>query len=417
MKRFVVLAFSFYSVFVSAKEQAQQIFQDMAPSLYQIRLIDKATSEKSSIGSGFQISENGYIATNYHVISGYAQYPEKYVIEYEDHLGNKGHLALQTVDVINDLAIVLLDENPQTTHFSISEQTPHKGEELYSLGNPHDLGMIVVPGTYNGLKKEAFNDRIHFTGSVNPGMSGGPVVNKFGQVVGVNVASSGNQIGFLIPHDKLATLINNFDVQVEQSIDEQITEQLKANQARLLNEVMANEWQTKTFANALIPNTGVNYIRCWGNSNADKPDALLFKAVTNCQMEEYVYISESFTTGSINMEFHFFNAEELSSTRFYQIYQTQINRAAGGNRAGKEDVTEYECQHDITTDSEESIRNKAILCIRAYKKYQGLYDVMYLSASVDKDTKALVSHFTLSGVDKNFAQVFNKKFMESVKWN
>ncbi|WNC72736.1 serine protease [Thalassotalea psychrophila] len=417
MKRLVVLVFSLYSIVINATEQAQQIFQDMAPSLYQIRLIDKATSEKSSIGSGFQISENGYIATNYHVISGYAQYPEKYVIEYEDHLGNKGHLDLQTVDVINDLAIVLLDDNPQTKHFNISEKTPSKGEELYSLGNPHDLGMIVVPGTYNGLKKEAFNDRIHFTGSVNPGMSGGPVVNKFGQVVGINVASSGNQIGFLIPHDKLANLINNFDVQIEQSIDEQITAQLKANQTRLLNEVMLNEWQTKTFANASIPNTGVNYIRCWGNSNADKPDELLFKAVTNCQMEEYVYISESFTTGSINMEFHFFNAEELSSTRFYQIYQTQINRAGPGNRAGKEDVTEYECQHDITTDNEESIRNKAILCIRAYKKYRGLYDVMYLSATVDQDAKALVSHFTLSGVDKNFAQVFNKKFMESVKWN
>ena len=227
MHRIVVLILSLFSSLSMATEQAQQIFQEMAPSLYQIRLIDKATSEKSTIGSGFQISENGYIATNYHVISGYAQYPEKYIIEYEDSLGKKGQLDLQTVDVINDLAIVLLTENPQPQHFIISELTPEKGEEIYSLGNPHDLGMIVVPGTYNGLKKEAFNDRIHFTGSVNPGMSGGPVVNRFGEVVGVNVASSGNSIGFLIPHDKLANLINQFDQQVEKSIDEQIAEQLK----------------------------------------------------------------------------------------------------------------------------------------------------------------------------------------------
>jgi hypothetical protein len=134
-------------------------------------------------------------------------------------------------------------------------------------------------------------------------------------------------------------------------------------------------------------------------------------------MEEYVYISEAFTTGSIDMEFHFFEGEDISSTRFYQIYQTQINRAGASNRASKEDVSEFECQHDITTDEEESIRNKAILCIRAFKKYRGLYDVMYLSASIDHDKQALVSHFTLSGVDKNFAQSFSKKFMESVKWN
>lgn len=415
--RFAVLVLSCLSFTLGATEQAQQIFQEMAPSLYQVRLIDKATSEKSSIGSGFQISENGYIATNYHVISGYAQHPEKYIIEYEDHQGKKGQLSLQTVDVINDLAIVLLNDNPNTSHFQLSEATPSKGEEIYSLGNPHDLGMIVVPGTYNGLKKESFNDRIHFTGSVNPGMSGGPVVNQFGEIVGVNVATSGNQIGFLIPHDKLANLINNFETQVKKDIDVQIGEQLKANQNRLINEVIATPWKNKVFADASIPDTGVNYIRCWGDSNADKPDALMFKAVTNCQMEEYVYISESFDTGSIDMEFHYFEAEEISSTRFYQLYQKQINRAGAGNNAGKEDVSEFECQHDITADNEHNIRNKAVLCVRAYKKYRGLYDIMYISASIDKNSKALVSHYTLAGVEKDLAQTFSAKFMESVKWN
>lgn len=417
MQRIALLLLSLSSFMVSATEQAQQIFQEMAPSLYQIRLIDKATSEKSSIGSGFQISENGHIATNYHVISGFAQYPEKYIIEYEDHQGNKGQLDLQTVDVINDLAIVLLTDEPKTQHFTVSELTPEKGEEIYSLGNPHDLGMIVVPGTYNGLKKEAFNDRIHFTGSVNPGMSGGPVVNRFGEVVGINVASSGNSIGFLIPHDKLANLINQFDVQVEQSIDEQIAAQLKANQQQLLTEVLASAWQSKPFAKASIPDTGVKYIRCWGDSNADKPDALLFKAVTNCQMEDYVYISESLTTGQIAMEFHYFSAEELSSTRFYQIYQAQIARAGAGNRVSKEDVTEFECQHDITGIEGEVIKNKSIICVRAYKEYEDLYDIMYIAASVDKNNQALVSHFTLSGVEKNLGQKFSKRFMESIKWN
>ncbi len=418
MQRIAVLLFCLLCIKVNATEQAQQIFEEMAPSLYQIRLIDIATSEKSTIGSGFQISENGYIATNYHVISGYAQYPEKYVIEYEDHQGNKGHLDLQTVDVINDLAIVLLVENLQPKHFIISELSPERGEEIYSLGNPHDLGMIVVPGTYNGLKKEAFNDRIHFTGSVNPGMSGGPVVNKFGEVVGVNVASSGNQIGFLIPHDKLVNLINQFDSQVEKTIDQQISEQLKANQKKLLAEVLAGQWQTKSFASqATIPDPGVDYIRCWGDSNADKPDALMFKAVTNCQMEENVYISESLTTGSIDMEFHYFAAPEISTVRFYQLYKAQISQASAGNRVSKEEVTEFECQHDITGVAEQNIKNKSIVCIRAYKEYQGLYDLMYISASVDRNNKALVSHFTLAGVEKDLAQQFSIRFMESVKWN
>ncbi|QBY04688.1 serine protease [Thalassotalea sp. HSM 43] len=417
MRAFVVLLCLSLSQMSYAADKAQQIFQDLAPALFQIRLIDKATSEKSSIGSGFQFSENGYIATNYHVISGYAQHPEKYVIEYENHLGEKGELSLQTVDVINDLAIVLLQGQDTDNYFQISQSVPEKGEDLYSLGNPHDLGMIVVPGTYNGLKKESFSDRIHFTGSVNPGMSGGPVVNQYGQVVGVNVASSGNQIGFLIPHDKLVTLINRFEQQVEQSFTEQINEQLHTYQEQLYSQILAKDWQTKPFASALIPDTGVNYIRCWGDSNADRPDELMFKAVTTCQMEEYVYLSDSFSTGTIDMEFHYFDADELSSSRFYQIYQQYIEDARAGNNASKEDVTEFSCQHDITNNNSNTIRNKTIYCIRGYRKYQGLYDILYLSASIDKQNKAIVGHYTLSGVNKQSAQGFNRKFMEAVTWN
>ncbi len=414
-----VLAFVFLSLSSSicfAKEQAQQIFQELAPSLYQIRLIDKATSEKSSIGSGFQISEDGFIATNYHVISGYAQYPEKYVIEYEDHTGEKGQLTLKTVDVINDLAIVHLQQNLQQNYFPIAMAAPKNGEEIYSLGNPHDLGMIVVPGTYNGLKKESFNERIHFTGSVNPGMSGGPVVNASGEVVGINVATSGNSIGFLIPHDKLAHLIDDFDRQIEKPIQQQISEQLLANQKRLLDQLLAQPWLPKTFAQAFIPDTQTDFIRCWGNSNADKPDALMFKAVTNCQMDEYVYISDSLTTGTVDMEFHYFEADELSSNRFYQLYQSQFNRANAGNRVSKEDITEFACQHDITGSEDNNIKNKSILCVRAYKKYPDIFDVMFIAASVDKQNKAIVSHFTLAGVQQSLAQQFSQRFMESVTW-
>ncbi|MGB0948232.1 MAG: S1 family peptidase, partial [Pseudoalteromonas marina] len=173
-----------FSTLSYAVEQAEEIFKQLAPSLYQIRLIDKASGEKSSIGSGFQISSDGLIATNYHVISGYARHPHKYTIEYIDNQGNKAQLELKSVDVINDLAIVQRQVTNIMPYFEIAQQAPTKGEELYSLGNPHDLGMIVVPGTYNGLKNESFNDRIHFTGSVNSGMSGGPVVNKNTEVVG-----------------------------------------------------------------------------------------------------------------------------------------------------------------------------------------------------------------------------------------
>ncbi len=399
-----------------AVEQAETIFKQHAPSLYQIRLIDKASGEKSSIGSGFQISSDGLIATNYHVISSYARHPEKYRIEFLDNQGKKAHLELKSIDVINDLALVKRDVEQEMPFFTIANSVPTKGEELYSLGNPHDLGMIVVPGTYNGLKKESFNDRIHFTGSVNSGMSGGPVVNKNSDVVGINVATSGNQIGFLVPHDKLLALVKTYKEQNNLTIAQQMEQQLNQNQKKLIGTLLDSNWQLRKLGEGLIPTIDVPFIRCWGESNADKSDALVMLAVANCSLEENTYISGNFFTGALEMEFRYMQAKKLSDVKFYQLFQRQIARVMPGNKAGKDDVTEFQCQHDIVMPENQLINNKAILCTRAYKDFNDLYDVLYLGISIDRDDQAFISHFTLAGVAQNSAQAFTSKFMESVSW-
>ena len=420
MKGFITLLLLIISSISSnisfAVEQAEEIFKQLAPSLYQIRLIDLASGEKSSIGSGFQISSDGIIATNYHVISGFAQHPSKYRIEYLDHLGNKDELLLQSVDVINDLALVKRKSTADMPFFKLAQQTPTKGQELFSLGNPHDLGMIVVPGTYNGLKKESFNDRIHFTGSVNSGMSGGPVVNDNSEVVGVNVATSGNQIGFLVPHDKLVALFNAFKMEKPASIELQMSEQLSQNQEKLITTLLNSPWKNKTLENAIIPIIDVPFVRCWGDSNADKTDALFFAAVANCSLDENTFISSNFFTGSIEMEFRYLQAKEMSVNKFYHLYEQQIQRAGPGNKAGKEDVSQYQCHHDIVTPSNRTISTKSIFCTRGYKKFPQLFDVLFLSASIDKNKQALVSHFTIAGIEKSSALAFTDKFMESISW-
>jgi hypothetical protein len=400
-----------------AEEQAEQLFNQLKPSLYQIKLIDKASGEKSSIGSGFQISNDGIIATNYHVISSYALHPKKYRIEYLDNHGNTGDLLLKSVDVINDLALVQREIEQEMQFFQLSKTTPHTGEQLFSLGNPHDLGMIVVPGTYNGLKKESFNDRIHFTGSINSGMSGGPVVNKEAEVVGINVATSGNSIGFLVPHDKLVSLYNHFLQTPPNSIEQQMTAQLMASQNKLITTILQSPWQAKQLGKeALIPIIDVPFIRCWGDSNADKTDALILAAVANCSLDENTYISSNFFTGSMDIEFRTMQAKDISANKFYHLYQQQITQAVAGNRADKDNVTEFKCHSDLVMTANQSINSKTIFCTRAYKKFPDLYDVLYLSASVDKDEQALVSHFTIAGISQPNALAFTRQFMEAVSW-
>ena len=407
-----------FTVQASAIENAETLFNELAPSLYQIKLIDIASGEKSSIGSAFQITADGLIATNYHVVSGYARYPEKYRMQYLDNEGNTGELTLQSIDVINDLAIVKRKIEKNIPFFNIANSSPKKGEQLYSLGNPHDLGMIVVPGTYNGLKADSFNDRIHFTGSVNSGMSGGPVVNKNAEVVGINVATSGNQIGFLVPHQKLLHLLSQYQQLPPSSIQAQMAKQLAQNQDQLISELLSTEWQLKRLGQgqAIIPTIDLPYIRCWGNSNAEKKDDLYFRTFASCILDENIYIEKKLFTSSIEMQYRYLEAKELSEQKFYTLFQKRISRMSPNNDAGKRHVGEFSCNHNIIKPNHQLITNKAVFCTRAYKDFPDLFDVVYIAASVDKKDKALISHFTLSGVEQKNALLFTEKFIESVSW-
>ncbi|MCB1693293.1 MAG: trypsin-like peptidase domain-containing protein, partial [Pseudomonadales bacterium] len=181
---------------------AQSLFARYHESVYQIRVIDNASNNKSSTGTGFLIDPGGLVATNYHVIASVVDNPEKYRIEVIDRDENVLLASLKNLDIVNDLALVKIDNAPGVP-LHLRADASKKGDEVFSIGYPYDLGITVVPGTYNGLAPHSATRRVHFTGSLNPGMSGGPAFSDDGQVIGVNVATAGNQMSFLVPVSSL----------------------------------------------------------------------------------------------------------------------------------------------------------------------------------------------------------------------
>ena len=186
---------------------AEGIYAAAAPRLLQIRTLVTDAERQASIGSGFLVSPDGLAITNYHVVSQAALEPNTYRLEYTATDGSRGGVTLLGIDLPNDLAIIRLDRSDkQDAPFFAFDETAMarglpKGERLYSMGNPLDLGFTVNEGTYNGLVGRSYNERIHFTGALNPGMSGGPTVNAGGLVVGINVAKrrGGELVSFLVP--------------------------------------------------------------------------------------------------------------------------------------------------------------------------------------------------------------------------
>ena len=104
-----------------AAEVANPAGRDMADYyelIYQIRVVARNAGSKSSIGSGFQVSADGLIVTNYHVVAMAVESPETHRIEYLDQAGGSGELLLLDFDVVNDLAL-LRHPQPAARHFEV----------------------------------------------------------------------------------------------------------------------------------------------------------------------------------------------------------------------------------------------------------------------------------------------------------
>lgn len=281
---FVLVVLVFNSNIGFSEDLAQTLYNNNSQYIVQIQVIELVSSKKSSIGSGFLISGDGLIATNYHVISSYIHQPDKYRVEYTNEDNENGDLKVEDIDVINDLAI-LKSAISSEVYLELSQKLPENGEPIYSMGNPLDLGSAVVPGTYNGYISSSYYHRIHFTGSINPGMSGGPVFNQLNEVIGVNVATSGNQISFLIPVDKLKKLLNEYLARNEDPIDfnKRIREQLIDNQKKLMKSIFSIDWGREKLGDAEVFSKLSEFVTCWGSKKEQKKKERFSVVSIDCQ--------------------------------------------------------------------------------------------------------------------------------------
>jgi serine protease Do len=153
-----------------------------------------------SLGSGFIISDDGYILTNYHVIAGADEIKVKLSDSREFKAVLKGgdeklDLALLKIDAKDHLPVALLGDSDAL----------EVGEWVMAIGNPFGLGQTVTAGIVSAkgrvIGSGPYDDFIQTDASINPGNSGGPLFNSNGEVVGINTAivAGGQGIGFAIP--------------------------------------------------------------------------------------------------------------------------------------------------------------------------------------------------------------------------
>ena len=149
----------------------------------------------ASQGSGFFVSEDGYIVTNNHVVED----GSKFTVVTND--GREIDAKLIGTDPKTDLAVLKV-EGKDYTHVSFAETPGRVGEWVVAVGNPFGLGGTVTAGIVSGMDRDIgsgpYDDYIQIDAAVNKGNSGGPAFNLKGEVIGVNTAifsPSGGNVG------------------------------------------------------------------------------------------------------------------------------------------------------------------------------------------------------------------------------
>ena len=162
-----------------------------------------------NLGSGVIVSPKGYILTNHHVIEN----AEHFLVQLSDNRSFEGTLI--GTDKKTDLAVIKIDSFKSLPQAPLGDSDNIKvGQWVVAIGNPYGLDRTVTVGVVSAKGRSdlgitTYENFIQTDASVNPGNSGGPLLDLEGNVVGINTAiiGQGTGIGFAIPI-KMAKLIS-----------------------------------------------------------------------------------------------------------------------------------------------------------------------------------------------------------------
>ena len=167
-------------------------------------IYNHATNGNDTFGSGFFISNDGTIVTNYHVIAH-----SKKLSIYTDTNKEYTDITVLGYDVLKDIAILKINTQDKFPFCKIGDSNKIVlGDSIVVIGNPMGLRNTLSTGIISSLKQKDF---IQITAPISPGSSGGALFNMYGEVIGITSSAilAGQNLGFCIPINEIHTIALN----------------------------------------------------------------------------------------------------------------------------------------------------------------------------------------------------------------
>lgn len=401
----------------SLSERARDTLDRVRPAIVQIQGFFGANTAQAFHGTGFAVAPGGIALTNFHVVAEHVLYPDKYRLEYRTPGGATGKVTVLAVDVRHDLAVVRT-EGFAPEPLALNTAVPPKGERAYSIGFPLDVGLTITEGVSNGRVADAFDARIHYSGALNAGMSGGPALDQRGNVIGINVAGYRFEqlVSFLVPAEHALPLLDRARRAplVAGDAKKEVTAQLRAHGRALMDAVggaTGTPFPVQTVAGYDLPGRLAPFVDC-SASGDPAPDQPARTETIQCGAKAGVYVQQGLNTGDFTFTHYVLTGRTLDAWRFARRLGKMAE--ATGSFGHRRFLGPFTCRDRAITLT--GLDAQVMLCVRAHRRFEGLYDFTARIVSLHRPTTGFVSHVDLYGVEFDGGMAFLRRFTEAIRW-
>lgn len=397
----------------ATSQSAREVLDRVRPSLIQIKGFFGSNTAQAFHGTGFAVAPGGRFMTNYHVVSEQVQHPGKYRLEYRTAEGKTGSVKVLAVDVRNDLALVQAEDYAPAP-IVISARPTQKGDRTYAVGYPLDVGLTITEGVSNGKVEDAFEARIHYSGALNAGMSGGPALNAAGEVIGVNVSGYRFQqlVSFLVPAEQASALIDRVGTEnnAPPELKKDIVAQLKAHSSKLLS-ALDGPIKTQVSSGYALPDKLAPFIDC--NASGDTATNQPVQMVrVSCSAKAGVYVQRGVQVGDLTYMHFVLSTTKLDSWRFH--HRLSSLTSAKGTRGSRQHVGGFACKDSVV--ALKGFEAGVLVCSRSHRKLEGLYDITVRVSSLNSGSKGFASHLDMYGLEFEAGMKFVQRYIEAMEW-